>query len=98
MRLGPSPPVLLASTQLRPKNFLGRGPPGNLIRVNTILFVATWLTLTFCVGVLVGSGLHTMSIDRRYWRLARLVHHLNELNAARDGNPAEHAPHFVNVR
>lgn len=66
--------------------------------MNTILFVATWLTVTFCVGVLVGAGLHTMSIDRRYWRLAKLVQRLNELNAVRDEKPAERTPRFVDIQ
>jgi hypothetical protein len=60
--------------------------------VNTILFIVAGVAGSFCVGVLVGSGLHTMSVNRQYQRLAELVRHYNELNAARDNKPAERAP------
>jgi hypothetical protein len=57
--------------------------------VNIILFIVAGVVGSFCVGVLVGSGLHTMSINRQYQHLAKLVRHYNELNAERDKNPAE---------
>jgi len=44
---------------------------------NAILFLAGVLML-LGVGVLIGSGLHTRSIDREYRRLAQHVRHLNE--------------------
>lgn len=34
------------------------------------------------VGVLIGSGLHTRAVDRRYWRVARLVRELYEREEA----------------
>jgi hypothetical protein len=52
--------------------------------VNIILFIMVGLTAAFCIGVLVGSSLHTRGIDRQYQRLARLVRHVNELDAAPD--------------
>ena len=50
---------------------------------NTILFLAGVLML-LGVGVLIGSGLHTRSIDREYRRLAQRVRHLNERETALD--------------
>ncbi len=46
-----------------------------------ILFLAG-LMVVLGVGVLIGSGLHTTSIDRQYRRLAQRVRHLNEREAA----------------
>jgi len=60
--------------------------------VNTILYIATGVTGSFWVGVLVGSGLHTMSINRQYERLATLVQYHNELNRRWDRIPPEHIP------
>lgn len=59
--------------------------------MDTIQFVVVaGATVLFCVGVLVGSGLHTMGIDRRYRDLARLVRYLNESGAVMDGKPAKY--------
>jgi hypothetical protein len=44
--------------------------------MNTILFLAG-VTILLGVGVLIGSGLHTRSIDQEYRRLAQRVRHLN---------------------
>lgn len=60
--------------------------------MNTILYIATGVTGSFWVGVLVGSGLHTMSINRRYQRLATLIQYHNELNTRWSGIPSEHIP------
>lgn len=56
---------------------------------DTILFLAGVLML-LGVGVLIGSGLHTRGIDRKYRRLAQRVRHLNELERVLDarGRPA----------
>ncbi len=56
---------------------------------DTILFLAG-VTMLFGVGVLIGSGLHTRSIDRQYRRLAQRVRKLNERERALDarGDPA----------
>ncbi|MEO7194733.1 MAG: hypothetical protein ABIZ05_07900 [Pseudonocardiaceae bacterium] len=43
--------------------------------MTTIMFVLVGMLL---VGVLIGSGLHTRAIDRRYRRVARLVQELHE--------------------
>jgi hypothetical protein len=43
--------------------------------MTTIMFV---LVGVFLVGVLIGSGLHTRAIDRRYRRVAQLVRELHE--------------------
>lgn len=43
---------------------------------NIIIFVLAGVLLT--VGVLIGSGLHTQAIDRRYRRVAQLVRELHE--------------------
>ena len=48
---------------------------------NTILFL-TGVLMLLGVGVLIGSGLHTTSIDREYRRLAQRVRHLNERERA----------------
>lgn len=50
---------------------------------NTILFLAG-VTVLLSVGVLIGSGLHTRSIDHQYRRLAQRVRHLNERETALD--------------
>jgi len=50
---------------------------------DTILFLAGVLML-LGVGVLIGSGLHTRSIDRQYRRLAQRVRHLNDRETALD--------------
>lgn len=57
---------------------------------NTLFFLL-WVTVLLCVGVLIGSGLHTTSIDRRYRDVAQHVRHLNEredVPAGRD-NPTK---------
>jgi len=56
---------------------------------NTILFL-TGVLMLLGVGVLIGSGLHTTSIDREYRRLAQRVRHLNERERALEarGYPA----------
>ena len=56
---------------------------------DTILFLAGVLVL-LGVGVLIGSGLHTRSIDQQYRRQAQRVRHLNAREAALDtrGCPA----------
>ncbi len=51
--------------------------------INTIMFVAG-VTVVLGVGVLIGSSLHTRSIDRRYRRLAQCVRQLNERQWALD--------------
>ncbi|MGH3853170.1 MAG: hypothetical protein ACRDR6_06660 [Pseudonocardiaceae bacterium] len=43
--------------------------------MTTIMFVLVGALL---VGVLIGSGLHTRAIDRKYRRVARLVQELHE--------------------
>jgi len=56
---------------------------------DTILFLAGVMAL-LGVGVLIGSSLHTRSIDQRYRRLGQRVQHLNAREAALDarGLPA----------
>ncbi|MGH3867120.1 MAG: hypothetical protein ACRDQ4_13450 [Pseudonocardiaceae bacterium] len=67
--------------------------------MDTILFMTAGVTGSFFVGVLVGSGLHTMSIDRQYQRLAKLVRYHNELDATRDKKSEEHSrPSIFGVR
>ncbi len=58
--------------------------------INTILFVIAGAMVLFCMGVLVGSGLHTRSIDRKYRRLALLVQDLNEQKVVMDIKPSEY--------
>jgi hypothetical protein len=43
--------------------------------INVMLVLASVL---LAVGVLIGSGLHTRAIDRRYRRVAQLVRELHE--------------------
>ncbi|MCA1707515.1 MAG: hypothetical protein LC808_31295 [Actinobacteria bacterium] len=57
---------------------------------DTILFMVAGATVLFCMGVLVGSGLHTKSIDRKYRRLAQLVRYLNEQDVVMDVMPSEY--------
>lgn len=45
-----------------------------------IMFVLAGVLLT--VGVLIGSGLHTRAIDRRYRRVAQLVRELRDREEA----------------
>lgn len=67
--------------------------------MNIILFIMVGLAAAFCVGVLVGSGLHTARIDRQYQRLARLVRHFNELDVAQDVKPEQYSSsRFLSVR
>jgi hypothetical protein len=67
--------------------------------MNIILFIMVGLAVAFCIGVLVGSSLHTRRIDREYQRLAKLVRHFNELDAAQDTKPAQHSSsRFAGVR
>lgn len=47
--------------------------------MTTVMFVLVGVLL---VGVLLGSGLHTRAIDRRYQRVARLVRELHEREEA----------------
>ena len=56
--------------------------------IETALFVMAGAL--FCMGVLVGSGLHTRSIDRKYQRLAQLVRHLNEQDVAIDAESSKY--------
>ncbi len=58
--------------------------------MGTIFFMVAGATISFCVGVLVGSGLHTRSVEQQYRRLAQLVESLNELKSVRDRQPAEY--------
>jgi len=58
--------------------------------IDIILFVMAGATVLFCVGILVGSGLHTRSIDRKYRRLAQLVRYLNEQNVVMDVKSSEY--------
>ena len=58
--------------------------------IDTILFVMAGATVLFCVGVLVGSALHTRSIDRKYRRLARLVQYINEQDVMMDIESSEY--------
>lgn len=58
--------------------------------METILFTVAGATVLFCVGVLVGSGLNTRSVDRRCRRAARLVQYLNESSAVMNGKPAKY--------
>jgi hypothetical protein len=55
--------------------------------MDTILFATVMSTIFFCVGILVGSGLYTVSMDRRCRRMAKLVQRLNESGAMMDGSP-----------
>lgn len=48
---------------------------------DTILFVVGVMVL-LGIGVLIGSSLHTASIDQRYRRLAHGVRHINAREAA----------------
>ncbi len=50
---------------------------------DSLLFLAGVLVL-LGVGVLIGSGLHTRSIDYQYRRLAQRVRHLNARERALD--------------
>jgi hypothetical protein len=67
---------------------------------DTILFLVGLMVL-LGVGVLIGSGLHTTSIDRRYRRLAQHVRHLNEretaLNRRLSAPPGSAAPRGVDA-
>jgi len=56
--------------------------------IETALFVMAGAS--YCMGVLVGSGLHTRSIDRKYQRLAQLVRHLNEQDVAIDAESSKY--------
>ncbi|MGH3888935.1 MAG: hypothetical protein ACRDSZ_20660 [Pseudonocardiaceae bacterium] len=47
--------------------------------MTNIMFVLAGVLLT--VGVLIGSGLHTRAIDRKYRRVAQLVRELHEREA-----------------
>jgi len=58
--------------------------------IDIILFVMAGATVLFCVGILVGSGLHTRSIDRKYRRLAQLVRYLNEQDVVMDVKSSEY--------
>ncbi len=58
--------------------------------MDTILFMVAGATVLFCVGVLVGSGLNTRSVDRQCRRMAQLVRYLNESGAVMDGKPAKY--------
>jgi len=51
---------------------------------DAMLFLAAVLVL-LGVGVLIGSSLHTRSIDRQYRRLAQRVRYLNERETALGG-------------
>jgi hypothetical protein len=55
-----------------------------------ILFVIAGATVLFCMGILVGSGLHTKSIDLKYRRLAKLVQYLNEQDVVMDVRSSEY--------
>ena len=55
-----------------------------------ILFVIAGATVLFCMGILVGSGLHTKSIDLKYRRLAKLVQYLNEQDVVMDVKSSEY--------
>ncbi len=50
---------------------------------DTIVFLAGVMVL-LGIGMLIGSSLHTSSIDREYRRLAQHVLHLNERETAMD--------------
>jgi hypothetical protein len=58
--------------------------------IDIILFVMAGATVLFCMGILVGSGLHTRSIDRKYRRLAQLVRYLNEQDVVMDVKSSEY--------
>jgi hypothetical protein len=55
------------------------------------IFFLLGVTVLLCVGVLIGSGLHTRSLDRQYRNVAQCVRHVNEREdvPARRGYPAE---------
>jgi hypothetical protein len=55
--------------------------------MDTILFMAVLATVFFCVGILVGAGLYTGSMDRQCRRMAELVRSLNESGTVVDGKP-----------
>lgn len=57
---------------------------------DTVLFVVAGAMVLFGMGVLVGSGLHTRSIDRKYRRLAQLVRYLNEQDVVMDVKSSEY--------
>lgn len=56
--------------------------------MDSILFMVAGATVLFCAGILVGSGLNTSYVDRRYRRAAQLVRYLNESGAVMDWKPA----------
>jgi hypothetical protein len=58
--------------------------------IDIILFVIAGETVLLCVGVLVGSALHTRSIDRKYRCLAQLVQYLNEQDVMIDVESSEY--------
>lgn len=47
-----------------------------------VLLVLAGVAVLLAVGALIGSGLHTRSIDRRYRQVAQLVRELNEREEA----------------
>ncbi|GEM_PF-5477207 len=57
---------------------------------DTVLFVVAGAMVLFGMGVLVGSGLHTRSIDRKYRSLAWLVRDLNEQDVVMDVRSSEY--------
>jgi hypothetical protein len=57
--------------------------------METILFMMAGMAVMFCLGLLVGSGLHTRSIDRRCRHVAQLVRSLNESGIVIEGKPAK---------
>ena len=56
--------------------------------MDSLFFMAVLATVFFCVGILVGSGLYTGSMDRQCRRMAQLVRYLNETGTVVDGKPA----------
>ncbi len=57
--------------------------------MTTIMFVLASAATLLAIGVLIGSGLHTQAIDRRYREVAQLV---REFNDRQDGMPKRAYP------
>jgi len=75
--------ILVASTSV----IVVVGIPAVHIMTDIIpfLLVGVLLIVLLCVGVLIGSSLHTGSIDRRYRRVAQLAGKLTERKTVMDG-------------
>jgi hypothetical protein len=51
-----------------------------VVKMTNIMFLLA--ALLFALGVLIGLGLHTQTVDRQYRRVAQLVRELHELEEA----------------